>query len=372
MTVSGSLRPQELARLGALGFDADAFDRLVEDWRHGRLPPARVQGSVTPPAPHDLATVPPPGSWQGDALVDAGRQLIAQGKAAVALLNGGMATRFGGRVKGVVDALPGRSFLALQAQRLREARAELDASVPLLLMNSEATERETRAHLREREHFGLDPNDVRCFVQSAAPRLLLDGSLYRDERGDISIYGPGHGDFAPSLLRAGLLGELRERGVEYLLVGNIDNLGADLDPGILGHFAASGAALLVENAPKRADDVGGAPARVDGRLRLLEGFAFPDGFDHTTLPAFNTNTLWFRLDALDPRAPLQAYPVKKDAGGMEVIQFERLIGQHSWFMETVHLLVARGRFLPVKTPEDLELLRPELRKRFGVGLHVAR
>ena len=43
------------------------------------------------------------------------------------LLNGGMATRFGGRVKGVVDALPNRSFLALQASRLKALAADYEA-----------------------------------------------------------------------------------------------------------------------------------------------------------------------------------------------------------------------------------------------------
>ena len=53
-----------------------------------------------------------------------GRDAIARGRVAVAVLNGGMATRFGGDVKGIIEAVGGRTFLEVklaQARRLRRA-----------------------------------------------------------------------------------------------------------------------------------------------------------------------------------------------------------------------------------------------------------
>jgi UTP--glucose-1-phosphate uridylyltransferase len=50
-----------------------------------------------------------------------GSDAIARGRVAVAVLNGGMATRFGGDVKGIIPAVGGRTFLELklgQARRL--------------------------------------------------------------------------------------------------------------------------------------------------------------------------------------------------------------------------------------------------------------
>ncbi|MCP4870380.1 MAG: hypothetical protein GY898_16880 [Proteobacteria bacterium] len=354
------LTDDERAMLDDLGFDAEAFDRLAATVRAGTVPPNTVDGAVEPPRKGSIVPPAPTGTMQGDALKDAGRQLLDAGKAAVVVLNGGMATRFGGRVKGVVDALPGRSFLQLQASRLTAARA------PLLVMNSRATDEATRAHLA-----GLDHDlDVLCFKQSGVPRLNPDGSLFRDEDGAISVYGPGHGDLVPSLRRSGALAAARERGVEYLLIANVDNLGASLDPALLGRFAASGADMMVEVAPKNPGDKGGAPARVNGQLKILEGFAFPADFDQDSIPVFNTNTLWLRTDALDQEFPLRWYVVHKQAGGRPVVQFERLVGQLSWFLNTEWVNVPRSRFLPVKTPADLESVAPELKRMFGTSLTV--
>jgi hypothetical protein len=51
-----------------------------------------------------------------------GRDAISRGRVAVAVLNGGMATRFGGDVKGIIPAVGGRTFLeARPGARLRPA-----------------------------------------------------------------------------------------------------------------------------------------------------------------------------------------------------------------------------------------------------------
>ncbi|MCO4770984.1 MAG: UTP--glucose-1-phosphate uridylyltransferase [Deltaproteobacteria bacterium] len=363
-----ALSADERASLDSTGFDAQSFAELVDGHLAGTLPPNRLRGDVQPPPA--IPRVAPSGSWQGDALVDAGRQALHAGKAGLLLLNGGMATRFGGRVKGIVPALPGRSFLALQAERMAGLQAETGQPLPMLLMNSLATDEPTRAHLAEHDGWSLAAGSVRTFMQSAAPRLRPDGSLYRGADGTPSLYGPGHGDLLPSLRRSGELQRLRDAGVEVLLMANVDNLGAALDPALLGAFLASGAEMMVEVAPKLPGDVGGAPASVDGEVRIVEGFAFPEEFDQDRIPVFNTNTLWFRVDALDREFPLRWYRVRKKTGDDEVIQFERLVGQASWFLRTEYVTVSRDRFRPVKSPADLDAVRPKLREMFGVRLRV--
>ena len=355
------LRPDERSLLERLGFDSDTFAGLALALREGTLPPNQVAGDVAPPPQGVIRPPIPPATPQGAVMTEAGLQLLAQGRAAMVVLNGGMATRFGGRVKGVVDALPGRSFLGLQASRL----ASIGSAAPLLVMNSRATDPATRRHLEENRYFGLSTETVFCFLQSGAPRLTPDGGLYRDAQGAISIHGPGHGDLLPSLRRSGALGWLRDRGVEYLLMANVDNLGAALDPHLLGAFAAGGDEMMAEVVSKDPGDIGGAPASVDGRVQIVEDFAFPDGFDKDSIPVFSTNTLWFRTDALDQDFPLHWYCVRKEAGGRPVVQFERLVGQVSWFLRAGWALVSRDRFQPVKSPEDLEAAQPRLRQMFG-------
>ena len=115
--------------------------------------------------------------------------------------------------------------------------------------------------------------------------------------------------------------------------------------------------------------MGGAPARVDGRLGLLEGPQFPPGFDQDRIRVFNTNTATVALEALDRDFDLPWLYVRKQVDGRAAVQLERLYHQISWQLETTFLEVPRsgpcGRFFPIKEPEDLERSQPGLREMLG-------
>jgi hypothetical protein len=101
-------------------------------------------------------------------------------------------------------------------------------------------------------------------------------------------------------LRNGLLGRLLVDypNLEWLMVHNIDTLGATLDPGILGLASQSDATLGFEVIPRRIDDRGGGLARVAGRPRLLEGLAQPREETEFALRYYNTLTTWVHIDGL--------------------------------------------------------------------------
>ena len=121
-------------------------------------------------------------------------------------------------------------------------------------------------------------------MQPAAPRLRPDGSLFLDADGKPSLYGQGHGDLFATLRTSGVLDALVETGVHSVMVSNVDNLAARLDPAIVGMHVLAGTPLTVEVVPKESD-TGGAPARVDGRPRLLEALQFPPEFDQAACPS---------------------------------------------------------------------------------------
>ena len=102
------------------------------------------------------------------------------------------------------------------------------------------------------------------------------------------------------MLRNGTLGRLlRQRPqLKYLLLHNIDTLGADLDPGLLGLHIRSGASLSFEVIPRRIDDRGGGLARVNGRVRLVEGLAMPHEEDEFRLSYYNSQTTWITISRL--------------------------------------------------------------------------
>jgi UTP--glucose-1-phosphate uridylyltransferase len=270
-----------------------------------------------------------------------------------------MATRFGGVVKGAVEVLDGRSFLSWKLGETARLGETLGHEIPVAVMTSFATDEATRLHVDE-----CDTPAPLWFSQFVSLRLTPAGELFLAADGRPSLYGPGHGDLLEAIRSSGTLAALRKRGVAHVAVSNVDNLGARLDPVVIGAHLRSGAEMTVEVAPKEGD-AGGAPARVDGRIGLLELPQFPPGFDQGRIRVFNTNTATFTVAALDRDFELPWLYVSKEVDGRPAVQCERLYHHASWSLETRFLEVPRtgprGRFFPVKEPADLERSRQDLR-----------
>lgn len=322
-----------------------------------------IRGEVKAPAAEDIAPLPPAGSDERRRLALAGTEAIRTGGVASVVLNGGMATRFGGVVKAAVDALPGRSFLDLKLADARATERRAGGRVPVWLMNSFATDADTRTLLGR-----LGATDVGTFVQFVAVRLTPEGGIFVEDDGHASLYAPGHGDL-PEALARGPMEALRTAGVRAIVMSNVDNLAAGVDPAIVGFHLTTGAQMTVEVVRKQPGDKGGAPARVNGRLEIVESFRFPRGFDPDTIPVFNTNTFVLDLAALDRAFPLDWFAVQKTVDGRPAIQFERLAGQLSAFLGTRAIEVARtgpdGRFLPAKDPQELASRRRDIEEVLG-------
>ncbi|WP_283809635.1 UTP--glucose-1-phosphate uridylyltransferase [Lujinxingia vulgaris] len=356
-SVLDALTDSDVAQLKAHGFDEEAFERLRDRLRSGTWTERHneVEGRVEAPAVNDVEQLPVPGSARELGLRERGMEALRGGEVGTLVLNGGMATRFGGGVKGCVEVLEGRSFLGM---KLGDARAW--GRVPVLLMNSFATDAPTKEHLEANDYFGLDPEQVIAFTQNVSVRLRPDGEVFGAGEPGGTLYAPGHGDL-PEALGRGALEAFRERGGRYLMMSNVDNVLADLDPVVVGmHVEAAesrGVEMSVEVVQKFEGDQGGMPARVDGALQILEAFRFPQGFDVDSIPVFNTNTFMFTAEALERDFDLTWFLVRKQVEGQRVVQFERLAGELSAHLKTRFVEVARtgarSRFLPIKRREDL-------------------
>jgi UTP--glucose-1-phosphate uridylyltransferase len=355
-------------RLGQLldrySFDAETFAMLRARVASGELSPESnvVPGTVEPPREDDLTLLPEPGSDAWAHAREIGLEALARGRVAQVVLAGGMATRFGGVVKGAVEALDGRSFLSWKLGETGALGEALGRELPVALMTSFQTDAETRAHVA-----ALRVPEPLWFTQSVSLRLTGDGDLFL-ESGRPSPYAPGHGDLVDAIRSSGTLAALRARGVEHVAISNVDNLGARLDPAVLGAHLVAGREMTSEVAAKEGD-MGGAPARVDGRPGLLEGPQFPAGFDQRRIRVFNTNSATIALDALDREFALPWLYVRKQVEGRDAVQLERLYHHVSWELSTTFLEVPRsgprGRFFPIKEPADLERSRAGLRELLG-------
>jgi UTP--glucose-1-phosphate uridylyltransferase len=349
------------ARLAARGFEPARLEAWAKTIGVDRDKRNRLPGPVEPPYEGDVSSLPEEGTPASDVYRDRGLAALTSGEVALCVLAGGMATRMGGVVKSLVEALPGHTFLDLRLGENAMVLERTQRRMPLWMMTSEATDGPIRAALGGK----LDPEYLTPFEQHVSLRLTPEGSLFLDEHGQPSVYSTGHGDLPDALRQSGLLQRFLDRGGKTVWIANIDNLGATIDPVILGFHLTHGAPATVEVVDKVGTDRGGVPVRWQGKPIITEEFRLPLDFDPALVRVFNTNTFLVDAAALSSLSMEWTYvEVEKKIGDQKAVQFERILGEVTAALEPRFLRVprteARSRFLPVKDLPELALRRPEI------------
>lgn len=346
--------------LERFGFDDAQLKRFAA--RAGERADNFITAAITPPAADDVSTLPALGSPERAELARRGEDAIRAGRVGVIVLAGGMATRFGGVVKAAVPVVDDRSFLDLKHADVRHLSTRLGVPITTYVMTSYATHDRIVEQVRD-EKLETASAKVECFPQFVSLRLTPSGEIFEDN-GEPSPYATGHGDLTFALRASGVLDRFRGAGGTLLYMSNVDNLGATLDPAVIGAHLAGGAKITAEVVRKDPGDKGGAPARVAGVPQIVEAFRFPPSFDQSSIPLFNTNSFVFDAEAIDRDFDLTFFRVEKKVGNSSVIQFERLVGQLTAFLPSHFLEVPRngpdGRFQPVKDPEELDARRDNI------------
>jgi len=347
--------------LANCGFNAARLVSLAKPLQSGVPADNFVKGTITPPTADDVVQLPAEGTAEHARLTALGRAALERGEYALVVLAGGMATRMGGVVKALVDAVPGQTFLDLRLREVEVIRQRYGALPPLWLMTSQSTDDKIKAALGDRRK----GDEVATFLQELSLRLTPQGELFLGADGRPSEHAPGHGDLPDALKRSGLLERFVARGGKTLMMTNIDNLGGTIDPLILGFHLAHGLPVTSEVVDKLGSDRGGIPVRVDGKPCVLEEFRIPPSFDPATVRVFNTNVFHFDAKALlELDMPWTFFTVTKKVDNKPVIQFERLVNEVTSALPTKYLHLPRtgphSRFLPVKDNEELALRLPEI------------
>ncbi len=302
---------------------------------------------------------------------------------AVIKLNGGLGTSMGmDRAKSLLCVRKGLSFLDVIARQILHMREKYDVRLPLLLMNSFRTSEDSLAALERYQDLPVEGLPLE-FLQNREPRLLVDDltPVEWPKDPELEWCPPGHGDIYTALLDTGLLDLLIEQGYERVFVSNSDNLGAVPDEKVAGWFAKSGAPFAIEAVRRTPSDRKGghfARRKSDGRLILRETAQTLDE-DKVALQDLNrhkycsTNNIWFDLKALkrvlSERDGILGLPMIRnektvdpaDPKTPKVVQIETAMGSAIEVFEGSQLIeVGRDRFVPVKTTNDLLVLRSDV------------
>ena len=351
--------------LAANGFDSVQHERIQAELRAGHIGVAQNRLAATV----QIEDVAPEKLFDARREVDAkfrklGEAALAGGEVAVVTLSGGAGSRWT-HGAGVVKALSPfcrlagthRTFLEVHLAKSRRAGKLYGCDVPHAITTSYLTHGPIEDFLRRENNYGytgplylsagqsvglrLIPTvrDLR-FAWEDTPQQLLDAQAQKvresvraalitwaQQAGEANSYTDnlplqclhpvGHWYEIPNLLRSGVLEKMLEARpqLRYLMVHNVDTVGANLDPGILGRHISTKATMTAEVVTRRIEDRGGGLATVDGRVRLVEGMALPSEEIEFTLSYYNSNTFWIDIDEL-----LKIFGLKRgDLGNQEKV-----------------------------------------------------
>ncbi|MCA9085740.1 MAG: UTP--glucose-1-phosphate uridylyltransferase, partial [Planctomycetaceae bacterium] len=336
------------------GFDATSHEKLREDLQSGRLGLSQNRLSATVRIEDVTADDVIDARHAADAdIVALGTQSIEQGEVAVVTLAAGVGSRWT-QGAGVVKALNPfcrmqgkfRTFLDVHLAKTRRSSQKFQCRIPHVITSGYLTDEPIRHELNSRSdsehvlvsrgaavglrmvptmrdlHFAweemshqlLDEQQekMRSSVRAALTnwaRSCGEASDYTDNLPMQCLHPVGHWYEIPGMMLNGTLSQLlhQQPQLKYLMLHNIDTLGASVEPAILAHHIRSQADLSFEVISRRLEDRGGGLARVDGRVRLVEGLAMPREEDEFQLSYYNSLTTWITIDRL-----LQLFGLTRD------------------------------------------------------------
>ncbi len=211
----------------------------------------------------------------------AGIDAIKAGKAAAVMLAGGQGTRLGfDSPKGMFNMGENKELYIFQCQinNLMDVVKLTGEYVPLYIMTSEKNNSETIDFFEKHNYFGYDSNYVKFFIQDMAPSVDFSGKIYMESKSEMAVSPNGNGGWFSSIVRAGLLDEIREKGIEWINVFAVDNvLQRIADPMFIGAVISSGMQSGSKVVSKVSpDERVGVLCLEDGKPSIVEYYEMTD------------------------------------------------------------------------------------------------
>ena len=259
------------------------FDRLVDLLDQHRA--AQTAGTESP-AERSLRAQPPKSlvrlprteaehaGWRN--ATERGEALLRSGRVGAILVAGGQGTRLGfDHPKGMfpIGPVSDAPLFQLLCEQLLARSRRAGCSIPYYIMTSDATHAETVAFFQQHNHFGLPAGDVRFFRQGNMPAAdAQTGRLLLSAPGQLALSPDGHGGLLSALTAAGLLDDMRQRGIDYMYYHQVDNpLAIVCDPAYLGWHDLTGSEVSTKVVAKlSAEDKMGVAVDVDGVTQIIE------------------------------------------------------------------------------------------------------
>lgn len=188
-----------------------------------------------------------------------GENVIKSGHYAVATMAGGQGTRLGfNGPKGtfLLNIAPKAKYLfEIIADNLKEVNKKFGITLPWYIMTSTENNDSTVEFFKEHNYFEYPKKDIKFFKQGDLPLLDENGKLMINKKFEIREAADGNGSIYSSMKKAGILDDMKDRGVEWIFIGSVDNVLLNMcDPVLVGLTVSDGNEIgsksIVKNDPK--------------------------------------------------------------------------------------------------------------------------
>ena len=189
-----------------------------------------------------------------------GEEEIKKGKYAVVTMAGGQGTRLGhSGPKGtfMLGLENDKSIFEILIDTLKENNEKYGVVIPWYIMTSRENNGQTTKFFEDNNYFGYDKNSIIFFKQGELPMCSEEGKLLIDENGLIKEAADGHGGIFESMKRNGIIDDMKQRGIEWVFIGPVDNVLVKMvDPTLLGvaidkNVLAAGKSVVKANSKEK-------------------------------------------------------------------------------------------------------------------------
>lgn len=214
--------------------------------------------------------------FPADEAIARGESALRSGRVGAILVAGGQGTRLGfDHPKGMfpIGPVSGATLFQILVEKLLATARRYGQPVPLYLMTSPATHRETIRYFDRQQRFGLAEEDLFIFCQGTMPALDdRTGKLLLVDEDSLALSPDGHGGSVAALKNSGALADMRQRGIQTLYYFQVDNALAPVcEPAFLGyHLLAESEMTTLAVAKQAPGDRVGNIVEVDGRVQVIE------------------------------------------------------------------------------------------------------
>lgn len=156
-----------------------------------------------------------------------GEELIKKQKVAVCTMAGGQGSRLGHEgPKGtfMVPLKVPKSIFQIATEHMLEAYQKYGVYINWYIMTSEENDEVTKKYFAENQYFGYAKEYIQFFKQGQLPLTDFKGNILLQEKNKVFKAANGNGGIFKALEDNGIMKELKNKKIEYLVTCNVDNI----------------------------------------------------------------------------------------------------------------------------------------------------